>query len=274
MELTTNRLLYLIYLNHAEESNCTVTKMAKMFGVSKSTVSRNMDYFVEQGVVFSETMQLTAYGHKLADQYAKEVEALENWIRATVTGDDNEIHENALNMVVHLSENMKKQLLERIRMSKMFKSLEFKESIAFSEIAQELEDGSYPVSFIIYREQFQNGRYISMADKGFSHPAMLKVTGSTGIIQLRAVTMEQRNMLDVLIMRGKLLNLDYYSKGSFFPVAKDGDIYQIPADVFEYNFHKGENLLMGNVTIQIYAPLANKQLHTRKAVLSLFMQPL
>ena len=67
MELTTNRLSYLFYLNRTAKKDCTVTKMAKMFSVSKSTVSRNMDYFMEQGIVFSDSMQLTAYGKCHAD---------------------------------------------------------------------------------------------------------------------------------------------------------------------------------------------------------------
>lgn len=93
MELTTNRLSYLFYLNRTAKKDCTVTKMAKMFSVSKSTVSRNMDYFMEQGIVFSDSMQLTAYGKGLAEKFTREVELFSQWISQTVNVDDREVVE-------------------------------------------------------------------------------------------------------------------------------------------------------------------------------------
>lgn len=96
MELTMNRLSYLFYLNRMEEKDCTVTKMAKVFSVSKSTVSRNLDYFVAQGVVFSDSMRLTMYGKELAERYDEEVELLKLWVVQTVNIDDQEVLENAM----------------------------------------------------------------------------------------------------------------------------------------------------------------------------------
>lgn len=266
-----NRLLYLLYLNRAEEYDCTISKMARLFHVSKSTVSRNMDYFIDQGVVYSDSVKLTAYGRKLAGKYSEEVELFENWIGWTAPCGDKKDRDNAMQMVVCLDDEMKAKMFQKIRMNKMFEHLHYRGNIAFSEFAEDLEDGSYPIGFVIYREDFEDGKYFSMADRGFSHPAYLRMMGETGIVQLKAVTMERRNILDNLIMSGKLLKLEYSKKGHFTPVLKNGDIYQIPADAFEYTFHKEENLLVGNLTIQIYAPLANKKMHVKRAVLSLII---
>ncbi|MBD8941715.1 MAG: MarR family transcriptional regulator [Clostridiales bacterium] len=272
MELTTNRLLYLLYLNQNDKKNCTVTQMAKVFQVSKSTVSRNMDYLVEQGVVYTDTMQLTAYGQKLAAQYEEEVSLFEGWIIGNSLCDEKESRENAIEMVVNLSEGMKKQMFQKLSMNNVFNKLNHRGNVYFSEFVANLKAGSYPASFAIYREEYQKGKYISMADKGFEHPALLKVYGNTGMIQLKAVTMERRNIMDNLIMSGKLLKMDYYVKGHFEPVDKEGDFYRIPAEALEYTFHKDENLIFGNIMIQIYAPLANKKIHKKRALLSLTIQ--
>ena len=272
MELTMNRLLYLLYLNRADEQDRTVTKMAKLFQVSKSTVSRNMEYFVEQGIVYAGTMRLTVYGQNLSKKFAQEVDQFAKWISWTVDCDEEENRENAMQMVVHMSENMKKQLLQKIQVNKMFQHLNHRGNITFSEFSGDLVDGSYPVSFMIYREDIQQGKYLSMANSGFSHPAILKMSGDTGMIQLKAVTMERRNIMDNLIMFGKLFDLEYDQKGKFVQAAKEGDFYQIPADAFEYTFHKDEKMLIGNLMIQLFAPLANKKLHTRKAVLTLILK--
>lgn len=273
MELTLNRLLYLLYLNRTDESNCTVTKMAKNFQVSKSTVSRNMDYFVEQGIVYTDTMRLTTYGERLAKEYAEEVDLLESWVKMTTPCGAEENRDNALKMAVNLSENMKKQIIQKARLNKMFQNLNHRGEISFSEFVKDLEDGSYPVSFMIFREEMKPGRYFSMANRGFSHPAVLKISGDTGMLQLKAVTMERRNMMDSIMMSGKLLKMGYDRKGRFIPAEKVGDIYQIPADALEYTFHKDENLLVGNLIFQMHAPMINKKLHTHNAVFTLLIYP-
>ena len=272
MELTMNRLLYLLYLNRAKEEQCTVTKMAKLFQVSKSTVSRNMDYFVEQGIVYTDTMKLTTYGMGLAGKYSEEVKLFERWIEWTAPCGEQENHENAMRMAVYMSDAMKEQILQKVGLNKMFLHLNHRGSISFSEFVQEMDNGVYPVPFLIYREKIEPGKFYSMANKGFSHPAALKITGDTGVIQLKAVTMERRNILDNLIMSGKLLKLEYDNKGSFVPAEKEGDIYQIPADVMEYTFHKEERLLVGNLMIQMYAPMAGRKMHVKKAVLTIMIQ--
>lgn len=274
MEMTTNRLSYLFYLNRAEEKDCTVTKMAKMFSVSKSTVSRNMDYFISQGLVFADSMHLTVYGKKMAERYAREVELLNQWISQTINTDARDVMENAMEMAVHLSPGAKAQLLEKIKRNQFFEKLNHRGQVAFSEFSGYMEEGEYPVSFVIYREQYEKGKYFSMADRGFAHPALLKIQGGYGVIGIKAVTMERRNVLENLVMKGKLLELEYEDKNGFTQAVKEGDFYYFPADVLDYTFHKEENLLIGNGRIQIYAPLANKKLHVRKAVFSMIIQAL
>ena len=272
MELTTNRLSYLFYLNRTEEKDCTITKMAKMFSVSKSTVSRNIDYFIAQGVIFAGSMVLTAYGKRLAESYSSEVELFRQWVSQTICIDDREVLENAMEMAVHLSESMKKQLLQKIKRNKIFEKLNHRGNIAFSEFSGYMEDGEYPISFVIYREQYDKGKNFSMADRGFAHPAILRIQGGTGVIGLQAVTMERRNLMEGLILKGKLMKLEYEDKDGFSPAAKEEDFYYFPADVLDYTFHKEENLLIGNCRMQLCAPLANKNLHVRKAVFSMVIQ--
>lgn len=274
MELTMNRLSYLFYLNRMEEKDCTVTKMAKVFSVSKSTVSRNLDYFVAQGVVFSDSMRLTMYGKELAERYDEEVELLKLWVAQTVNIDDQEVLENAMQMAIHLSPSMKQQMFQKIRRNRIFQKLTNRGQMTFSEFSGYLEDGSYPMSFVIYKEQYEKGKALSMADRGFAHPAALKVQGGAGVIALKALELERANLLESLVIRGKLMELEYEDKDGFSAAAREGDFYYIPADALDYTFHKEENLLIGCGQLQIYAPLANKKLHVKKAIISVLIQGL
>ena len=69
----------------------------------------------------------------------------------------------------------------------------------FEDFAQILEDGEYPVSFVIFRENYKKDKHFSMSDEAFRHPASLKMKKGEGTIELQAVTIERRNMLGYLI---------------------------------------------------------------------------
>lgn len=274
MELTVNRLLYLLYLKRSDKINCTVTKMANLFQVSKATVSRNMDYFADQGVVYEDSMRLTDYGNRLAQQYGEEVELLESWIEWTSPCGSETNRDNALKMTVHMSEDMKAQIFQKVRLNQMFQHLNHRGEIAFSEFVEDLQDGNYKIPFLIYRAEMEAGKYYSMANRGFEHPGILRISGKRGMVSLKATTMEGRNMIDHLVLVGKLMKLEYSYKGSYVPAEKDGDSYYIPAEAFDYTFHKDEDLIVGNLMVQTYAPMAKKKLHTKEAMLSIIIKAL
>lgn len=267
MELTISRLEYILYIAGAPSQECTVTNMAKRFGVSKSTISRNMDYLAAQGVVYADRPELTGHGRRIADQYEEEVTTFEEWITGTVSCGEEEDRRNAMEMAVHLSSDVKEKIFSTLHMRNMIKELDHSGTIGVEEFADRLKDGRYNVGFAVLREKFEPEKYFSMADRGFSHPAVLEKKGSTAFFQFHAVTMEQKNMMDRLINAGKLLRLDYLDHGEFIPVSKNGDLYQIPAGAFEYVHHQGENLLLGSLLIQIYAPMGRKKMHQKRAVL-------
>ena len=271
MKLTENRLSYLLYLNDTEKENHTITKMASHFQVSKSTVSRNLEAFVNHGIVFSETMVLTGYGERLAEKYNEEVDLIQLWLRLKTGLDIKTCRSNAIKMVVYLSEELKDQLIQKIRMNRIFRKLDFPGDILFSEFSGELEDGTYPVSFVISRKDITRDKWLSMADDGFEHPGKLRVNCGIGSLQLKAISMEQRSFLENLIMSGKLLKLEYAYRGEFIQAVKTGDCYDIPADALKYIFKKEEGLLIGKVILRLSAPISKSQLHKREAVLSVII---
>ena len=271
MKLTINRIQYLLYLNSTDNKKNVVTNMAKLFQVSKSTVSRNLDYFVKEGILFFDSTELTEYGKRLADRYEEEVELLSMWIRRNVPCNETEIRHNAMEMVVHLSEEMKSKMFQKIRLQSMFRGLDYEGEIVFSEFVSLLRDGIYQVPFLIYREGFKDEKWLSMADRGFEHPATLIITGDTGILQLRAVTMEHRNVLDKLLFSGKLKKLEFMHCGIFKDAMKDGDTYMIPADAMNYTFRKEEGIMVGHLVLQMSAPIGNRDFHCKKAGLSIFL---
>ena len=78
--------------------------------------------------------------------------------------------------------------------------------------------------------------------------------------------------MEKIFYSGKLMKLEYETKSDVFVPAEGEDgRYEIPADALQYTYHKPERLLIGSVKLKMYAPLANKQLRVKTAVLSILM---
>ena len=272
MELTTKRLEYLLYLNADEKKTVTITELARYFQVSKASASRNISYLVEQKIVCGDSLKLTEEGKILSRRYREELRLMEEYLQETVDMDETEKRENAMQMVICLTDRMKEQLFRKIRLNRIFQRLKPLRNLTFSEFADGMEDGDYPVAFVIYREDFERGKYLSMADRGMEHPATLRIGKGAGTIRLKAVALERRNLMERLMLRGKLAELEYEGKKGFQPTTKDGDNYSFPAEALDYTFHAEENLLIGNCRIRTYAPLKEKKIHIRTAIFSMIIQ--
>lgn len=272
MEMTTKRLAYLLYLDTDEKKTVTVTELARFFQVSKASASRNISYLVSQKIVCGDSLRLTEEGKAIAGRYREELRLMEEYLQETVHLDENENRENAMQMVMFLTEGMKEQLFRRTRLNRLFQQLKPLRNLTFSEFADMLGDGDYPVAFVIYRENFERGKYLSMADRGMEHPATLRVRKGTGTIQLKAVALERRNLMERLMLHGKLAELEYEGKKGFEPTVKDGDYYSFPAEMLDYTYHAEENLLIGNCRLRTCAPLKEKKIHIRTAIFSMIIQ--
>lgn len=108
---------------------------------------------------------------------------------------------------------------------------------------------------------------------GVEHPAVLNVSqDGTGVLTLKPVTIERRNLMEKILYSGKLMKLEYETKSDVFVPAEGEDgRYEIPADALQYTYHKEERQMIGSVKLKMYVPLANKQLHVRTAALSILM---
>ena len=164
--------------------------------------------------------------------------------------------------------------MEKIRKNSMYDKFDGRGVLEFLDIVEFMIPGDYQVAFVIQKtEPSKDDSPFSMADRGFEHPAVLSVSqNGTGILNLKPVTIERRNLMEKILYSGKLMKLEYETKSDVFvPARRQRDYYEIPADALQYTYHKPERLMIGSVKLKMYAPLANKQLHVKTAVLSILM---
>lgn len=276
MELESNQIAYLLYLNRADEKARSVTNMAKEFSVAKSTMSRHLAVLKQMDIVEDEgKLKLTAYGKELAKQYEEEIVLFQKWFQQYMPDCSQQAKDdNARNMVLALTPGLKTKWLEKIRKNSMYDKFDGRGVLEFLDIVEYMIPGDYQVAFVIQKtEPSKDDSPFSMADRGFEHPAVLSVSqNGTGILNLKPVTIERRNLMEKILYSGKLMKLEYETKSDVFvPARRQRDYYEIPADVLQYTYHKPERLMIGSVKLKMYAPLANKQLHVKTAVLSILM---
>ena len=74
MEITKEKLAYLLFLYNQKDTNCTVTRLAEEFGVSKSTFSRVLNSFYHENLIIQKGKGiLSIKGEKLAKSYLKDI---------------------------------------------------------------------------------------------------------------------------------------------------------------------------------------------------------
>ena len=75
MKLTKEKISYLLHLYDYQNDDFSLTKMARHMGVSKSTLSRQLQSFYEEGMIEEKgKVRLTAHGCQMARIYKQNIE--------------------------------------------------------------------------------------------------------------------------------------------------------------------------------------------------------
>lgn len=138
-------------------------------------------------------------------------------------------------------------LFELRREKSMYDQIDSRSTLEFKDIVEYMVLGDYLAAFFIQKtEQSKDDSPFSMADRGFEHPAILNVSqDGTGVLTLKPVTIERRNLMEKILYFGKLMKLEYETKSDVFVPAEGEDgRYEIPADALQYTYHKEERQLL------------------------------
>ena len=77
------KMRILFCLSELEQEGCTVTHLARLFGVAKSTVSRAVEWCGQNNLISREegrNLALTPYGAKIAQIYRTRKDVLFHWL--------------------------------------------------------------------------------------------------------------------------------------------------------------------------------------------------
>ncbi|MFR6666862.1 MAG: hypothetical protein ACLUQX_12105, partial [Thomasclavelia spiroformis] len=241
MEITKEKLAYLLFLYKQKETNCTVTRLAEEFGVSKSTFSRVLNIFYHENLIIQKGKGiLSTKGEKLAKNYFKDIAEIKLWLKNISNLSDEEAYQEALTLVLVLSNKTRYNLISDLYKKKLFEKIDKIKSISGDMLTVNLEDGKYQFAFTIYK---LNKLEISMANDGFVHPGILEINNGKGNLILFPKEIEHESLLGNIILKGQVESLKYMLDQEFISSQNIKNSYIIPIDRLKFHYCKEERIL-------------------------------
>lgn len=273
MGIPAARIRYLMTLLSKQEEGTSVTELAGLFGVAKSTISRAMDAMEEEGLVRKDTMSLTPYGRGLAREYVKRHALLTDWLCGCHGADREAAVQDAFAMLSGLSESTLDGLIHEIEAKKaLYACLERtnpENADSFAIPGESLpEDGEYPVWFTFYRAGGQREKLLSMADEGFCHSGILLIREGYGLIRLETASRRGESRVQGLMLEARTAKLAYYTKEGFRQARQEDCFYYIPAKELRWKGYRQEKRILGVITVRIRVSISEEHMPESEAVLA------
>ena len=205
MKLTEEKLSYLLYLYRTQSNNDTLTNAAGKLGVTKSTLSKVLTVFYQEGIMEEKGKTiLSKQGLDLAREWQKDILRITEWLSDQVQTSFCHAQEEAIKLALHMSPEMKKQLICQHTMSHFLNTIDDVKMIYGDMLLSHLDDGDYPFAFTIYKDEIHNNLEISMANEGFVHPGILRIQNGQGNLILQNYDIERETLKGKIILKVRL----------------------------------------------------------------------
>lgn len=270
MQLTKEKINYLLFLYDHLQDHYTITKMAQHIGVSKSTFSRVLNTFYQDGLISEKGKgTLSCKGCTLARQYKQEVQKLTNWLMYSVGFSQDAARQEAISLILSMSDEGRAKLVNHTNIIRLFQLIENIKYINGDMLSANLDDGLYPFAFTVYKEDKVS---ISMANDGFVHPAYLKVCLGSGKLILKAKEIEHESLMGKMVLKGKLSSLKYQVDNVYEQAEFLHDNYIIPISKLNFYYSKEEKILQTTIKIQVQANVGLIHMPESEAIMSIMIK--
>lgn len=241
-----------------------ITKVAKSCGVNHTSVSRF--YKACQGCGYlTEGYELTEDGRKWLDFYISLREGLRQYFYR-LQMEENEVQENM------------ELIFSGMRLQSMQKMIGKKEvetrnvTAPIEDIGSVIRKGEFDLDFRVLRAQAdRNGkRALSMADRGFLHPAKVKKNNRGTYVELTIVELQAKSQITGLKMSGRLSAFKYLLHNYDFEVRIRGNKVLIPIEVFEFRQGKLGDMV-GVLPVKLRCNVGQLHMPESRALLAIWM---
>jgi Mn-dependent DtxR family transcriptional regulator len=253
----------------------SVTHLADILNVNKSTISRAVDWYESQGMIQREgerSLVLTAHGREIADEYDKRIRASMDWLLSNGIAPDI-AKEDAMKLAVSVSEQAS-SVIERTMLRKFVKQqLGNAERFSGDQFCSVVGDGVYPIDFVFYRCACGNRDDMcclspSMANSGFCRPGKIEIKGKTGRIILEAIMCAHQSAATKEKMEGMLMSMQYKDGSSYREAGREGNQFHFPVTAMDFINPAPDSVIQGNAVLQMSCSVGTEHMPESRSVIT------
>lgn len=273
MKMTEEKLSYLLFLESIQDEQYTITYMARKLGITKSTLSKVLSVFYQEGLLLEKGKPyLSDNGFKVLEQWKKEISKITDWLCTNGQLPHNVAKQEAITLAIHMSSEVKKEIISHYEVSHFFDMLQNVKLIYGDMLPAYLNDGEYPFAFTIYKDSLSKGLEISMANDAFIHPGILKIEKGQAYLVLHALEIQKESLMKRLVLKGSLEKLWYLKNSEFIEADVYQDEFRIPISYMSFQYNYSERLLQGHIKLKMMASVGILHMPESTAILSIYFK--
>ena len=270
------KMKILMYFLQNDNSLCTVGKIADRLGSFKQKVSKMLIQMEQDGLVNrsdNRHPRLTTIGTSIAEGYTEKVKmTLEYLIEEGVSLETAE--KDALNIVLLSSPSTIDMIKRHYVKNKIKKNFLANEKFTGDNICKLLNDGMYPLDFVIYRQHAEYNKNLSMANNGFEHPAYLHVENGIGTIKLKIKDLKAKAPFrEGGMVKGQAAELNYFCDNKYVRASLLGRFISFPMEAMQFvTIGEGDGTkLHGSLFIKIKSTINTTYMPESEAVFTILI---
>lgn len=268
--MTKEKLTYLLFLYDYKDKGYTITRIAQEMNTSKSTISRVLNTFYQEGLLLEKGKgKLSCHGCQIAKRYKHDIYELSKWLQDSADFNEEQAYQEALLLVLTLTDEARRKLVNNTRKEKLFKLIKNVKEISGDMLSANLGDGEYPFAFTVYKK---NCVGISMANGGFYHPGILEIKLGYGQMVFKLKEVEHVSLTGKMILKGKLESLKYEIENQFISGHFLRGNFILPISKLRFFYSKEERILQTSIKIRVKADVGIIHMPESEAILTIIFK--
>lgn len=245
---TMLQLKYLMELEKAQKKRGSIALIAETCGVNHAAVSRYLKMCCANGKL-TEDYEFTEAGRAELEGYKTLLQELPAYLRS-IGIPEKEIPDNVRDMIENVDYYTLTSMVYKNREMSRKYSVVKEEVLSRNFLKEVLAFGNWQVHFMLFRQGQQKENGISMANRGFETPALLRHNRRGSWLELSIREMSANSRITGRIMNGHLESLKYEQNGLLHQAEiRDGKV-RIPLEACRFHKRLGGEI-KGMITVTI-----------------------
>lgn len=234
---TMLQIRYLTELEKLGNKRGNVAVIADACGVTHSSVSKYFKSCYERGYL-TKDYQFTPMGTAWLERYKKMIEDLQVYF-LNIGMAEQEIPDHVRKMIENMDFHVLTHMVNNDQKMRKEHLADKKKVMSQNILEEVLKYGNHSVEFMLFRLDYHEGTGISMANRGFARPAVLRHNKRGSWLQLTIQEMQAQSRIDGKPMEGCLQSLKYEQDGLLHMAEIKDHMLRIPLEACRFSRKQG-----------------------------------